>query len=198
MFYAGDADWSDYAFWWAEKQIWLNKPRQTLYAYGIQSNAQLEFTNVHRVIVVELPNKNRYRVRMNFSLMTFYVVAEICQELNIRHPEEFSLTKSPFDKEGFVKFTGYHRAKLKRMEGGSREATPGTDGIDSGSPPGSPSSHRRKYPQLALSPQHRSEVTHGAASSAVSVVRIADAPEGAFFSEKLQRTVLEKAFINGL
>ena len=106
--------------------------------------------------------------------------------------------KSPFDKEGYVKFTGYHRAKLKRQDFGSREGTPGTDSIDSGSPPGSPSSHRKKYPQLALSPQHRAEVTHGAASSAVSVVRMADAPDGAFFSDKLQRSVTEKAFINGL
>ena len=104
---SGDADWSDYALWWAGKQLWLNQPRQTLHAYGIMSNAKLEFVPVHRYITVELPDKHRYQMRVNFAVMTFFTVAEICRELNIRHPEELSLLRSPLDKEGYAKLTGW-------------------------------------------------------------------------------------------
>ena len=43
--------------------------------------------------------------------MTFFTVAEMCQELNIRHPEEMSLIKSPDDKEGYAKLTGWAKRK---------------------------------------------------------------------------------------
>lgn len=109
----GDADWSDYALWWPDNRIWLNKPRQSLYAYGIMSDAKLEFSPVHRYLTVELPNKHRYQVRVNFAVMTFFTVAEICNELNIRHPEEMSLLKSPDDKEGYAKLTGWIKRKGK-------------------------------------------------------------------------------------
>lgn len=44
-------------------------------------------------------------------MMTFFTVAEICQELNVRHPEEMSLIKSPNDKEGYAKLTGWAKRK---------------------------------------------------------------------------------------
>ena len=71
------------------------------------SNARLEFVPVHRYITVELPDKQRYQVRVNFAVMTFFAVAEICRELSIRHPEELSLMRSPLDKEGYAKLTGW-------------------------------------------------------------------------------------------
>ena len=103
----GDADWSDYALWWPENRIWLNKPRQSLYAYGIMSDAKLDFVPVHRYISVELPDKQRYQMRVNFAVMTFFAVAEICREMNVRHPEELSLMRSPLDKENYAKLTGW-------------------------------------------------------------------------------------------
>ena len=51
------------------------------------------------------------QVRVNFAVMTFFTVAEICQELNVRHPEEMSLIKSPDDKEGYAKLTGWAKRK---------------------------------------------------------------------------------------
>ena len=48
---------------------------------------------------------------MNFAVMTFFTVAEVCQELSIRHPEEMSLMKCPDDKEGFAKLTGWAKRK---------------------------------------------------------------------------------------
>ena len=93
----------------------MNKPRQSLYAYAIMSDAKLEFTPVHRYLTVELPDKHRYQLRVNFAVMTFFTVAEICQELNIRHPEEMSLMKSPDDKEGYAKLTGWTKARSKKV-----------------------------------------------------------------------------------
>ena len=52
---------------------------------------------------------------MNFAVMTFFTVAEMCQELNVRHPEEMSLLKSPDDKEGFAKLTGWSKRKGSKV-----------------------------------------------------------------------------------
>lgn len=70
------------------------------------SDAKLDFVPVHRYITVELPDKQRYQMRINFAVMTFFSVAEICKEMSIRHPEEMSLMRSPYDKEGYAKATG--------------------------------------------------------------------------------------------
>ena len=117
----GDADWSDFALWWPDKAIWLNKPRQTLYAYGIMSDAKLEFVPVHRYISIEMPNRQRYQMRVNFAIMTFFTVGEICREFNVRHPEEMSLMRSPLDKENFAKLTGWNKRRKVREGEGRRE-----------------------------------------------------------------------------
>ncbi|CAI8055859.1 Fermitin family homolog 1 [Geodia barretti] len=197
----GDADWSDYALWWPDNRIWLNKPRQSLYAYGIMSDAKLEFSPVHRHLTVELPDRHRYQVRVNFAVMTFFTVCEICQELNVRHPEEMSLIKSPDDKEGYAKLTGWAKRKGVKHRGGSREGTPSrgdgdTLSVDSGdilghSPPSSPGQRRRKYPNLALAPSQRSEI--GMSGS----THLGEA-ETSLFSDKLYRTSHERTYINGL
>ena len=134
--------------------------------------------------------------------MTFYVVKEITDALGIRHPEEMSLMKSPFDREGFVKSTGYHRAKVKKLhDPGSREGSPGFDGVDSSSPPGSPGTPRKGRMQSlaqALEHQDPSISGGGAGTGAVILKKLEKAPEGGFFSEKLHRSNIEKAYINGL
>lgn len=66
------------------------------------SNSVLEFTCVQRNFIVELPDRTRYIMRIHVAMMTFYVVKVICDTLNIRHAEELSLMRSPFDKEGSV------------------------------------------------------------------------------------------------
>ena len=71
------------------------------------SDAKLDFVPVHRYISVELPDKQRYQMRVNFAVMTFFAVAEICREMNVRHPEELSLMRSPLDKENYAKLTGW-------------------------------------------------------------------------------------------
>ena len=145
---------------------------------------------MHRHLVIELPDHTRYDMRVHFAMMTFYVVKEICDALNIRHAEELSLMKSPFDREGFVKSTGYHRSKAKKV---SREGTP-LEGIDSSTPPGSPSIGRRTKLPTSIDPESGA----GMESGATIVRKIGEAPEGGFFSEKLHRSPIERAFINGL
>ena len=189
--------------WWPDKHIWLSKPRQTLYAYGIMSNAILEFTCVHRQLVVELPNKSRFSIRVHFAMMTFYVIKEICDALGIRHSEELSLMKSPFDREGYVKSTGYHRAKVKKLhDPRSRENSPGLEGVDSPPhTPDSPSTPRKQRMQnLAAALEHQDTALPGTGidSGAVILRRLENAPDGGFFSEKLHRSSIEKAFLNGL
>jgi kindlin 2 len=154
------------------------------------SNAILEFTCVHRNLVIELPDRSRYAMRVHFAMMTFYVVKEICDVVGIRHAEELSLLKSPFDKEGYVKSTGFHRAKVKKQ---GREGSP-LEGVDTSTPPGSPSSSQKTRLPNALN----SEVEGGMESGAVIIQKILDGPENGFFSEKLNRSPTERAFINGL
>ena len=57
------------------------------------------------------------QVRVNFAVMTFFTVAEICSELSVRHPEEMSLMKSPDDKEGYAKLTGWAKRKGAKVCG---------------------------------------------------------------------------------
>ncbi len=141
-------------------------------------------------------------MRVHFAMMTFYVVKELTDAFGIRHPEELSLMKSPFDKEGFVKSTGYHKAKVKKLQDmGSRESSPGFDSVDSSSPPDSPSRSRKgrmKNLAHALEHQDPSISGGGAGTGAVIISQINKAPEGGFFSEKLNRSNTEKAYINGL
>ena len=77
------------------------------------SDAKLEFVPVHRFVTIEFPDKQRYQLRVNFAVMTFFAVAEICREFNIRHPEEMSLMVSPTERENYVKLTGWAKKGRK-------------------------------------------------------------------------------------
>ncbi|XP_003384623.1 PREDICTED: fermitin family homolog 2-like [Amphimedon queenslandica] len=183
----GEGDWSNFALWWPDKGVWLSKVRQTLYSYGIMSNSVLEFTCVQRNFIVELPDRTRYIMRIHVAMMTFYVVKVICDTLNIRHAEELSLMRSPFDKEGYVKATGYHRTKAKKttLEAGQSVEDPTAS-------PG----HKTKLPS-SLDPE--AMLPGNDMNSGASIVkRLPDAPENGFFSDKVYRSATERAFINGL
>ena len=78
------------------------------------ADTKLEFVPVHRYITIELPNRHKYQIRVNFAIMTLFAVGEICQEFSIRHPEELSLLRSPLDKENFAKLTGWSKRRKVR------------------------------------------------------------------------------------
>ncbi|XP_053405406.1 fermitin family homolog 2-like isoform X1 [Mercenaria mercenaria] len=95
-------DWSDHALWWPEKNRWLKRSRSTLDQYGVQADAKLHFTPMHKNLRVQLPDLQILDMRPDFSSEVFHSVQFLCKELGIRHPEEMSLMKK-FDKEDLKK-----------------------------------------------------------------------------------------------
>ena len=73
--------------------MWLLKPRLTLDIYGVQADAKLHFTPIHKNVKVQLPDLQFRDFRMDFSKRVFNAVQDLCSELGIRHPEELSLLK---------------------------------------------------------------------------------------------------------
>ncbi|XP_049613801.1 fermitin family homolog 1 [Syngnathus scovelli] len=90
-------DWSDHALWWEERKCWLLRTHWTLDKCGIQANAVLCYTPQHKSMLLQLPNMKTIRMTVGFSCVVFKAVAEICQILNIRRPEELSLLQ-PHDE----------------------------------------------------------------------------------------------------
>ncbi|KAL3874393.1 hypothetical protein ACJMK2_037418 [Sinanodonta woodiana] len=95
-------DWSDHALWWPDKLMWLTRSRATLDQYGVQADAKLQFTPMHKNLRVQLPDLQILDMRVNFSINVFASVVQVCKELGIRHPEELSLMKK-FDKDDLKK-----------------------------------------------------------------------------------------------
>jgi kindlin 2 len=200
---AAEGDWSDYILWWPSKQIWLAKPRQTLYAYGIQADAKLEFVAQHRQVQVELPDRKQYSVRVNFAVSVFQVVMDLCREFKMRHPEELSLMRSAMDSEKFAKHTGVKKLGKKARE--QRGATPMSDtaSIDSGdilggNPTDSPRTRKKQLPKIALQGATSEETDQPNIHSFAAATFLGEAPDGGFFSEKVCRTVQERCYLNGL
>lgn len=86
-------DWSDHALWWPARNKWLSHTRQTLDQYGVQADALLHFTPMHKNLRLQLPDLRFLDTKVDFSIKTFSAVIQICKELGIRHPEELSLSK---------------------------------------------------------------------------------------------------------
>ncbi|CAA9994929.1 unnamed protein product [Nesidiocoris tenuis] len=86
-------DWSDHALWWPDKNSWLTRTRSTLDQYGVQADAFLHFTPMHKTLRVQLPDLRYLDCRVDFSMKTFNAVIQLCKELGIRHPEELSFCK---------------------------------------------------------------------------------------------------------
>jgi len=74
-------DWSDHALWWPDKNFWLLRTRSTLDQYGVQADARLIFTPMHKNVRVLLPDLQDVDVRVSFSSDVFAVVVKLCKEL---------------------------------------------------------------------------------------------------------------------
>ena len=79
--------------WHPEKKLWLLKPRVTLEAYGVLGDCSLQFTPVHKVLKLQMPDLQVVDMRLNFSFTVFHAIKELCSDFGIRHPEEMSLLK---------------------------------------------------------------------------------------------------------
>lgn len=95
-------DWSDHALWWPEKNMWLLRSRSTLDQYGVQADAKLHFTPMHKNLRIQLPDLQIMDMRVNFSIKVFTSVVQLCKELGIRHPEELAFMKY-MDKDDLKK-----------------------------------------------------------------------------------------------
>lgn len=74
-------DWSDHALWWPARNMWLTRTRSTLDQYGVQADALLHFTPMHKTLRVQLPDLRYLDCRVNFSIKTFNAVVNLCKEL---------------------------------------------------------------------------------------------------------------------
>jgi hypothetical protein len=106
-------DFSDYALWWPKTNSWLINTKWTLDQYGVQSDAQLNFTSMHKSIRLQLPDLRVLSINADFSVSVFAAVCKLCKDLGmrkkffilylirrflysgIRRAEELSLLRSP-------------------------------------------------------------------------------------------------------
>lgn len=86
-------DWSDFALWWPEKNQWLKKTKMTLDQYGVQADALLHFTRIHKHLRVQMPDLQIIDLNVDYSNCLFNTVKQICKEMNIRNAEEISLIR---------------------------------------------------------------------------------------------------------
>lgn len=86
-------DWSDYALWWPAKSMWLSKAKYTLDQYGVQADALLHFTRMHKLLRVQLPDLQVLEMRVDFAQPLFHAVKAVCKQLRLRHPEELSMLR---------------------------------------------------------------------------------------------------------
>lgn len=74
-------DWSDHALWWPERNCWLSRTRSTLDQCGVQADARLHFTPMHKTVRVQLPDLRYLDTKVDFSVKTFTAVGQLCKEL---------------------------------------------------------------------------------------------------------------------
>jgi hypothetical protein len=77
-------DFSDHALWWPKTSTWLTNTKWTLDQYGVQSNAQLTFTSMHKLIRLQLPDLRILSIRADFSVFVFASVGKLCKDLGVR------------------------------------------------------------------------------------------------------------------
>ncbi|XP_069750141.1 fermitin family homolog 3-like [Narcine bancroftii] len=109
-------NWSDHALWWEQKNRWLLKTSWTLDKCGIQADARLYFTTQSKSVLLQLPNMKTVRVKASFSSPLFRTVINICEALDIRHPEELSLLKPPDDPNQKRKKKGQENAEEELVD----------------------------------------------------------------------------------
>ncbi|KAF2355397.1 FERM central domain [Trinorchestia longiramus] len=106
-------DWSDHALWWPEKNSWLTHTRSTLDQSGVTASAQLEFTPMHKVLRVQMPDLREMDFKVDFSVKTFNAIVDLCKQMGIRHPEEMSFCK-PITADD-LKYN-YAERQLKKLQ----------------------------------------------------------------------------------
>jgi len=85
-------DWSDHALWWPDKNRWLKRSRSTLDQYGVQADAKLHFTPMHKNLRIQLPDLQIMDMRTDFSSDVFHAVMGLCKEIGMSSLGLFAYT----------------------------------------------------------------------------------------------------------
>lgn len=88
-------DWSDFALWWPAKKQWLNRTKMTLDQYGVQADAVLTFTRIHKQIRLVMPDQQVVELSVDFSVNLYQTCKKVCKYIGIRHAEELSMLTCP-------------------------------------------------------------------------------------------------------
>ena len=67
----------------AKLNIWLTNTKWTLDQYGVQSDAQLAFTSMHKSIRLQLPDLRILSINADFSVSVFASVCKVCKDLGM-------------------------------------------------------------------------------------------------------------------
>jgi hypothetical protein len=52
--------------------------------YGVQSDAQLSFTSMHKLIRLQLPDLRTLSINADFSVSVFAAVCKLCKDLGMK------------------------------------------------------------------------------------------------------------------
>lgn len=152
-------DWSDHALWWPARNMWLSRTRSTLDQFGVQADALLHFTPMHKTLRVQLPDLRYLDCRVDFSIKTFNAIIHLCKELGIRHPEELSFCKPLEPNHLKYNFKDLPGSKKQRdvTDSSPKHIAPDTNTfIANQSPGGSTSSLDKSQPFICapVTPRH--------------------------------------------
>ena len=87
-------DWSDFSLWWPDKNMWLSRTKMTLDQYGVQADAVLHFTRIHKRVRIRLPDTQICDyLSVDFAVSVFAAVKQVCKQLGIRNHEELSFLR---------------------------------------------------------------------------------------------------------
>lgn len=104
-------NYAEYELWWPSQRRWLLKHHWLLDKYSVQADAELVFTNRNKLLQIELPNKQRLRMMVNFAADVLSVVRDICYICEIRNHTELSLVKATA-REGAVEPVNIDHAQM--------------------------------------------------------------------------------------
>ena len=91
------------------KRRWLSHTRSTLDQVGVTAESLLEFTPMHKVARVQLPDLQMIDARLDYSVPVFTTVVQLCRELgewNIRD-QRWGNGRPPFTDFEFFKIRAH-------------------------------------------------------------------------------------------
>ncbi|XP_045460943.1 unc-112-related protein-like [Harmonia axyridis] len=142
-------DWSDHALWWPDQNRWLTKTRLTLDQCGVQADAYLHFTPMHKNLRVQLPDLRTLDVKVDFSVKVFRTVVQLCKDLGIRHPEELSFCKPVESHHLKCNYKEWPKKKLENgVQKNGHHLAPDTNTFIASSSPGGSTGSLDKPPFL--------------------------------------------------